>query len=162
MNRLDDILRQWEQSLERRHLWTTIGPFGADQSSNYRGGPLAWPIDDATLERVNAAFVRVAGAVGLPLAIVLSDEPAEEDASAFYVHYEPCADHVFALSTRELRSCLCTHDERWNKLRPEFLAVQERIDRHLRDQRIVDAVLACIDEVVVVAKLLGDHPELPG
>lgn len=153
MNVLEELFRHWEQRLQRRHLWANVGPFGAREPPNHRGGALAWPIDEADVERVSEAFARMADATGLPVAIVLSDEPAEAESTAFYVQYEPCADHVFALSTRERRSSLCTHEARWKKQRRKLLAIQERIDAHLRADRIVDALLACVDEIGTVSRL---------
>jgi hypothetical protein len=151
-----EYFHHWEQGLQRRHLWENVW-----FDPHYRGGTLARPIDEAELKRVNEAFTHIVRAVGLPIAVVLSDEPARAESEDFYFHYEPCADHVFALSTSKRRSSLCTHLDRWRKLRPEFLAVLERIDYHLRADRIVDALLACFDEIGTVSRLLTANPGLP-
>lgn len=109
---------------------------------------------------MSGAFARVVEAVGRPVAIVLSDEPALKESMSFYVQYEPCADHVFALSTSERQSSLCTHSARWEELERELLAVQARIDHHLRADRVVDALLTCVDEIGTLSRLFPANPGL--
>ncbi|MCA9706315.1 MAG: hypothetical protein KDK70_10745 [Myxococcales bacterium] len=159
---IEALTQHWDKKLEPKHLWAHLGQFGGEEPPRRRSGRTAPSLAEGDLQRVDEAFARAAEACGRSLAIVLSEEPAEQEASAFYVHYEPAADHVFALSTSERRACLCTHYKRWEALRSEFLAVQARIDHHLQEARFIDALLACVDEVHTVSRLLRWRPWLPG
>lgn len=145
--------QQW-LNLRDDHGWTQEHEVGRGEP------PLLTPAEQ---ERVHERFVRSIDVVRSSIAIVLTEQPAEESAQSVYVHWEPLVGMVFALGAVDREAVLFTHYERWNALSDEFLASQKRIGERLARGELAEAVLTCIDEACALWKLIEARPKLvPG
>ncbi|MFY0530895.1 hypothetical protein [Nannocystis pusilla] len=79
------------------------------------------------------------------VAIVLSDQPAEEAALRLFVYYEPLAHVVIAIDAARKESAVAS--DRWGRFGEQFSAATARIDALLQQDRLVDALLLCVDEL---------------
>jgi hypothetical protein len=79
-------------------------------------------------------------------AIVLTEAPSERAATQGYVYYEPFADLVVALGTKERKASICATRQLWKRWGPSFESLISSATELLRRGRVAEALLQGIDE----------------